>query len=110
MSSGDGSRRSSLRPDSMRCHARGVAPWAPVLLLIFAIVRPAHPLPTLSLPLCFPPPPCGEGLERVCGGKVGRGAPRRTRLPVTAFLAYFAGERPSIFAISSSRLSGGGSV
>src|SRR5262249_57702196 len=30
--------------------------------------------------------------------------------PVTAFLAYFAGERPSIFAISSSRLSGGGSV
>src|SRR5215468_1006679 len=43
MSSGDGSRRSSLRPDSMRCHARGAA--ASALALTFVIWRPAPLLP-----------------------------------------------------------------
>src|SRR6266852_1421620 len=70
MSSGDGSRRSSLRPDNIRCHARGVAPWAPVLALIFAILLPA-PLPTLPR----------------SRGRVGRGAPAgRNRLYVAAFV------------------------
>src|SRR5579871_2584072 len=127
MSSGDGSRRSSRRPDNIRCHARGAAPRA--LALIIAILPPA-----LSLPPRFARA-CTEGSEGGAGkvGKAKHAHPRLVGLAAPELVEgaplpcrerdschwfaaphgscrYFAGDRPSIFAISSSRLSTGGSA
>src|SRR5579883_2270444 len=117
MSSGDGSRRSSRRPDNIRCHARGAAPRA--LALIIAILPPA-----LSLPPRFARA-CTEGSEGGAGkvGKAKHAHPRLVGLAAPELVEgaplpcrerdschWFAGDRPSIFAISSSRLSTGGSA
>src|SRR5258705_10056929 len=75
MSSGDGSRRSSLRPDNIRCHARGATSWVPVLALVFVILcrpfLPTLPLSTLAFPACGG----GKGRRRV-GRRAPAGGPR----------------------------------
>src|SRR5229473_3354696 len=76
-----------------------------VLALVFAILAGPSALPSPFPP--FPPPLAGDGSA---GGGAGGGWEGGTSSADAVVRHDFPGDRPSIFAISSSRLSGGGSA